>query len=105
MSVLNQTLNINFVPVASSQSATVAGDTLGLGGAWRPSFLQGFGRPVSVFAEYQHFWWADATFNTRAASPAFNYTFRRQEDLLKVGFTVDLSAPPVAAPRVALPTK
>jgi hypothetical protein len=28
---------------------------------------------VSVFAEYQHFWWADATFNTPAASPAFNY--------------------------------
>jgi len=109
VAVLNQTLNINFIPVASSQSATVPGGTLGLGGAWRPNFLQGFGRPVSVFAEYQHFWWAHATFNTPAASPAFNYTFRRQDDLLKIGFTVDLSAPqlPAAGPRYvkAPPTK
>lgn len=100
--VLNQSLNINFIPVASSLSSTVPGGTLGLGGAWRPSFLQGFGLPVSVFAEYQHFWWADANFNTPAASPAFNYTFRRQDDLLKVGFTVDLNPPPpppVATPR------
>jgi hypothetical protein len=102
VSVLNQTLNINFIPVASSRSATVPGGTLGLGGAWRPSFLQGYGRPVSVFAEYQHFWWADATFNAPAASPGFNYTFRRQDDLLKVGFTVDLNPPappPAAGPR------
>ena len=33
--------------------------------------------PVSVFAEYQHFWWADATFSTPAASPAFHHTVRR----------------------------
>ena len=94
VSVLNQTLNINFIPVASSQSATVPGGTAGIGGAWRPSFLQGFGLPVSVFAEYQHFWWADANFNRPVASPLFNYTFRRQDDLVKIGFTVDLNPPP-----------
>jgi hypothetical protein len=110
VSVLNETLNINFIPVSSSQSATVPGGTVGFGGAWRPNFLQGFGLPISVFAEYQHFWWADANFNTPAASPAFNYTFRRQDDLLKVGFTVDLNPPPppVAPPRYpvkALPAK
>jgi hypothetical protein len=41
------------------------GGTLGIGGAWQPSFLQGFGRPASLFAEYQHAWWQDADFNTR----------------------------------------
>lgn len=59
---------------------------------------------MSANAEYQHFWWADVTFNT-PASPAFNYTFRSQDDLLKVGFTVDLSPSPVAPRRVTLPTK
>jgi hypothetical protein len=55
------------------------------------------GRPVSLFAEYQHTWWQDANFNTPAASPAFNYNFLRQDDALKFGFTVALGGPPPAA--------
>ena len=47
VSMMNETLNINFIPVASSQSAWVAGGTVGVGGAFQPSFLQGFGHPVS----------------------------------------------------------
>ena len=94
VSVMNETLNVNFIPVASSQSAWVAGGTVGVGGAFQPSFLQGFGRPVSVFAEYQHTWWQDANFNRPTASPFFDYNFRREDDVVKVGFTVDLSAPP-----------
>jgi hypothetical protein len=110
VSVLNETLNINFIPVSSSQSAWVAGGTLGLGGAWQPAFLQGYGHPVSLFAEYQHTWWQDANFNAPAASPFFNYTFARQDDVVKFGFTVDLSPaapPPAAGPRYvkALPPK
>ncbi len=109
VSVLNETLNINFIPASSSQSAWVAGGTLGFGGAWQPAFLQGYGHPVSLFAEYQHTWWDSANFNTPAASPFFNYNFRREDDVLKVGFTVDLSpaAAPAAGPRYvkALPTK
>jgi hypothetical protein len=94
VSVLNETLNVNFIPVASSQSAWVAGGTVGVGGAWQPAFLQGFGRPVSLFLEYHHTWWQDATFTTPAASPAFNYTFARQDDVVKFGFIVSLDAPP-----------
>jgi hypothetical protein len=99
LSVLNETLNVNFLPVSSSQSAWVAGGTVGIGGAWQPAYLQGFGHPISLFAEYHHTWWQNANFNTPAASPFFNYTFRREDDVVKVGFTVDLSAaPPPAAP-------
>ena len=94
VSVLNETLNINFIPVSSSQSAWVTGATVGLGGAWQPAFLQGFGRPVSLFLEYQHTWWQSANFNTPAASPLFNYNFARQDDVVKFGFTVSLAAPP-----------
>jgi hypothetical protein len=94
VSVLNETLNINFVPVSSSQSAWVPGGTVGVGGAWQPGFLRGFGRPVSLFAEYQHTWWQNANFNTPTASPFFNYTFARHDDVLKLGFTIPLSAAP-----------
>jgi len=98
VSVLNETLNINFIPTASSRNVDVAGATVGFGGAWQPSFLQGFGRPVSLFLEYQHSWWGDANFNTPAASPPFNYTFRREDDVVKFGFTVSLNPPPAPAP-------
>jgi hypothetical protein len=108
VSVLNETLNVNFIPVSSSRSAWVAGATVGLGGAWQPAFLQRFGRPVSLFAEYQHTWWQDATFTTPGASPFFNYTFARQDDVVKFGFTVSLDTPsasPPSYPVKALPPK
>jgi hypothetical protein len=110
VSVLNETLNINFIHVSSSQSAWAAGGTVGVGGAWQPGFLQGFGRPVSLFAEYQHTWWQDANFNTPTASPLFNYTFARQDDVIKFGLTIDLSPaapPPSMSPRYvkAVPAK
>lgn len=98
VSVLNETLKLNFIPVLSTQSATVAGATVGLGGAMQPAFLQGFGHPVSLFLEYQHTWWQDANFNTPAASPLFNYTFRREDDVVKFGFTVSLDPTPPATP-------
>ena len=104
ISVLNETLNVNFA-VASSQSVTVPGVTIGIGGAWQPAFLQGFGRPVSLFVEYQHIWWQDATFNTPAAVPGSNFTFRREDDVVKFGFTVSLSAPPPPPPARHLITK
>ena len=105
VSVLNETLNVNFLPVASSTTATVPGATMGVGGAWQPAFLQGFGRPVSLFLEYQHTWWQSANFNTPAASPAFNYNFARQDDVVKFGFTVSLAAPPPPPPARHLITK
>lgn len=94
VSALNETMKISFIPTYSSQSAWVAGATAGVGAAWKPDVLQGLGRPVSLFAEYQHTWWQDATFNAPTASPLFNYTFARQDDMVKLGVTVDLSAPP-----------
>jgi hypothetical protein len=104
VSVMNETLNINFIPLASSQSAWVAGGTLGIGGAFQPGFLQRFGHPVSLFAEYQHTWWQSANFNAPAASPLFNYNFARQDDVVKMGFTVSLGAPP-SAPGPSYPVK
>lgn len=108
-SVLNETMKINFIPAFSSADATVVGATVGAGFAWHPQTWQIAGHAVSLFGEYQHTWWQDANFNTPAASPFFNYTFARQDDVVKLGFTVDLSpaAPAPAGPRYvkALPAK
>ena len=68
---------------------------LGVGGAWQPTFVQGFGLPVSLFVEYQHTWWQDAQFNTPTSSPFFNYNFQRGDDTIKVGFSIYFSSPAV----------
>jgi hypothetical protein len=60
---------------------------------------------VSLFVEWQHTWWQNASFNTPAASPGFNYTFARQDDVVKLGFTVSLAAPPPPPPTRGLITK
>lgn len=102
-SVLNETLNINFIPLSSSQSATVPGISVGFGGGWQPSFLQVSGRPVSLFLEYQHTWWKDADYNMPVASPLFNYNFARQDDVVKFGFTVPLDPAPAPKPSPIAP--
>lgn len=107
--LLNEELHVNFVPVSSSTNATVPGVGIGVGAAFHPAFLQGFGAPASLFVEYQHLWWEDAHFDMPASSPAFNYTFRRDDDLIKVGLTFAFGAPPVSPapvyPVKASPTK
>jgi hypothetical protein len=77
----------------------------GLGRRRPTGFLQGFGMPVSLFAEYQHTWWQEANFITPAASQLFNYNFRRQDDVLRFGFMLALESPTPAASTPAYPVK
>jgi hypothetical protein len=89
----------------------VAGATIGAGLAWHPKGLQFANHAVSLFAEYQHTWWQDSNFRAPAASPAFTYNFRREDDVVKFGVNISLAdwgatppAPP-AFPVKALPAK
>jgi hypothetical protein len=92
---LNQDLNISFAPGLSAKNTTTPGFTLGLGGEYHPASWQLFGHPVSVFVQYQHTWYDTANFNTpMPASPLFNYAFKRDDDTVKLGVNVYLSAPP-----------
>jgi hypothetical protein len=91
---LNESLNINFPAGFSTKNATVPGFTLGLGTEYQPASWAVAGHPISLFAQYQHTWYADATFTMPTpASPGFNYAFRRDDDTLKVGVIVHLSPP------------
>ena len=98
VSALNETMKINFIPTFSSQDTTVVGATVGAGIAWHPASWQVASHPVSMFAEYQHSWWDDAHFSAPAASPGFNYTFRRQDDVVKFGVNFSFGQGPTAPP-------
>ncbi len=110
VSWLNENLNVNFATAASSY-VTIHGVTLGLGGEYRPMSWQIAGRPVTLFAQYQHTWWRTANFYAPASSPTFDYAFKREDDTVKLGvnfyFGVGLAPPPGSAayPVKALATK
>lgn len=93
---LNQDLNINFGGPVTSQNKTTPGFTLGAGVEYQPDMLKSLPLPVSVFLQYQHSWWADAHLDTPAASPLFNYTFRRDDDTFKLGVVVRFAGRPPA---------
>jgi hypothetical protein len=76
---------------AKEDNPTILYFTLGGGAEYQPSKLRIFGAPVSLFLQYQHSWWSDADFNKPASSPAFNYTFERDDDTLKLGLNVHLT--------------
>jgi hypothetical protein len=90
--LLNQDVTVNFgAPFVTSKNTTVPGVTAGLGVEVRPRFLQRFGRPISLFAQYQHTWWADAHLDQPFASPLFNYG--RQDDTVKFGLNIYFGGP------------
>jgi len=88
----NMDMHINFGGPISSQNATVPGGVLGAGVEFQPTMLQKFALPVSLYLQYQHAWWAAAQFNAPPASPLFNYSFRRDDDAVLLGFHVQLGS-------------
>jgi opacity protein-like surface antigen len=108
LGVLNETLNVNFGGPVTSSNKTVPGFALGGGAEWRPAMLQGWGRPVALFVQYQHTWWDDAKLDRPAASPLFNYNYKRDDDTIRFGFNIyfnGMSAPPPPPRRTTLITK
>jgi opacity protein-like surface antigen len=86
----NQSLKVNFGGPVSRHSDTTPGYTIGAGAEWRlydgPTGM--IGQSPSLFVEYAHIFWDDAHFNTPAASPAFNYTWSRDSNVIKGGVRV-----------------
>jgi opacity protein-like surface antigen len=91
VSFMNQNLKINFGGPVTNVNTTVPGFTFGFGIEEKLAFLS---LPVSVFVEYQHTIWQDASLSRPAASPLFNYTFRRDDDTIRAGLNFYLTPPP-----------
>jgi hypothetical protein len=92
VSLLNETLRVaNFIPEVSSKTTTVPGLTVGLGGATQLPNVQLFGHPVAVVAEYEHTFWKTAHYDGPTSWGMFNFNFRRDDDVLKLGVTVYLN--------------
>ena len=91
LSVLNENLIVDFGgPVRTSENRTSVGGTAGIGVEIRPAVLRQFGRPVALFAQYQHAWWERANLDRPLTSPMFDYRFRREDNSVKFGFVVYL---------------
>jgi opacity protein-like surface antigen len=97
---LNQDLNVNFA-TSASRNVNTPGFTLGGGIEYAPSTWRLFGKPASAFFQYQHHWWNDARFNMPASSPGFNYVFKREDDVFKVGLNIYFGDPAGRAPVIA----
>jgi hypothetical protein len=97
VSWLNENLNVNFATAATS-NVTIPGVTLGLGGEYRPASWQIAGHPVTLFAQYQHTWWRTANFYAPSSSPAFDYAFKREDDIVKLGVNFYFGAGPASLP-------
>lgn len=79
-------------PVRSTDSQWLFGGTIGIGGNYQPPGWTFMGRPVTIFAQYQHVFVQDGEMNRPAVSPAFNYRFENDLDLFKFGVNVPLGA-------------
>jgi opacity protein-like surface antigen len=92
----NQQLSLNFgTTPTSSHGDWTPGFVLGGGVEWLLSDGRSglFGLPTSLFIDYDHAWWANAHFNTPAASPLFNYAWSRESNVFKAGVTIHFAAP------------
>jgi hypothetical protein len=96
-SVVHKKFTIDFGgPVKSSDSQWLFGGTIGIGGNYQPPGWTFMGRPVTLFAQYQHVFVQDGEMNRPAVSPAFNYRFENDLDIFKFGVNVPLGAAPLA---------
>jgi opacity protein-like surface antigen len=91
--VLNQSLNVYLGGVNTSSNSTKPGLAVGGGVSFKPQVLQGFGMPIALFVEYQYIWWQDSHLDRPAASPFFNYVFKREDSAIRGGLTFYLNAP------------
>jgi len=48
----------------------------------------GIGASTSLFIDYDHTWWEKESLGMPIASPFFNYTWRRESDVVKGGFRI-----------------
>lgn len=87
LSIANQQLKIDFGGPETNESKITPGYTLGGGAEWRLStnLIPRFGRSTSLFLDYRHTWWNTATLTMPAASPFFNYTWKRESDQILLG--------------------
>lgn len=82
---VNKKFTINLGGPVTEDDQWLLGGTLGGGGSYRIP-----GTQFNVFAEYQHIWVDTAHIRMPVASPAFNYTFENNLDLVRGGVTVPL---------------
>ena len=94
VAVSNQSIRIDFAGPVTRQSLTTPGVALGSGGEYiLASPLDAYGKTLSLFAEYQHIWWASDTTDAPAAVPTLNFHWQRERTSRGLGFASAFNAP------------
>ena len=83
-SFVNEKVEINFNTV-TSETKTVPGVTVGVGVEVQPEPFRRAGLPLTVSLQYQHTWYETVHVDMPEASPLFNYEFKREDNVIKVG--------------------
>lgn len=82
-SIADQRLQIEFGGPETDESRTTWGYALG-GGAELMLHCEQFSR-MSLFVDYDHIWWNNASLFAPAASPFFDYQWKRRSDIVRLG--------------------
>jgi opacity protein-like surface antigen len=86
VAVAGQSARINFGGPITQQNRATPGATLGAGGEYAIGAAPAlYGKPVSLFAEYQHVWWDRDTIDMPAAVPTLNLRWQRQTNIVRAG--------------------
>jgi opacity protein-like surface antigen len=87
IALANLSSRIDFGGPITRQNQATPGLTLGFGGEYALSVapLMSLGRFISLFAEYQHIWWAAQTIDMPAAVPGLDFHWRRETNVVQAG--------------------
>jgi hypothetical protein len=92
LAVVEKEFTISFVGTGvSTRDDWQLGGMLGIGFAVAPRGLQLDNHQIKLFVEYEHIWVTDADWNTPGVSPAFNYRFSNDMDMVMFGLSMALS--------------
>jgi hypothetical protein len=83
----NEAVRIDLGGATTQQDRFTPGITIGAGGEYvvATGRRAPLGKAVSLFAEFQHVWWAADTIDMPAAAPGLDFQWQRQSNLVEAG--------------------
>lgn len=83
----NEGVTIDLGGATTQQNRFTPGIALGAGGEYvvAADGRAPIGKTLSLFAEFQHVWWAADTIDTPSAAPGLDFQWRRQSNLVEAG--------------------
>ena len=87
VAIADKHVRIDFGGPITNRHQTTPGAVLGVGGEYALGSASAvpIAGSTSLFAEYEHIWWASNSTSSPPAAPTLNFRWRRDGDLIKAG--------------------